>query len=94
MATEVKITSAPQQIAQLSTATVATVQVGFEIIGILPDEVQVYASQVTTAIGQLVDTVDINSPEFQYMDTWTKYNSRRAAFLRSVFVQEQKRMAR
>jgi hypothetical protein len=68
MATEVKITAPPQQLTQLSSATVATVQVQFEVLGILPDVVQIYASQVTSEIGQLVDTVDMSPPEFQYMD--------------------------
>lgn len=68
MPTEVIITPPPQQIAQLSTATVATVQIQFEIHGPLPDKVEIYASQVTGQFGNLVDTVDINSPEFQYID--------------------------
>jgi hypothetical protein len=68
MTTEVTITSAPQQIPKLSNPTTATVQVQFDVLGILPDVVQIYASQVTSEIGQLADTVDMNSPEFQYTD--------------------------
>ncbi len=50
----------------------AQVHVGFEIHGILPDFVQIYASSASgTGPSQLADMVDMSPPEFQYDDIIT-----------------------
>lgn len=54
------------------TNTTAKVQVSFEILGILPDFVEIYASNASgTGPSQLADTVDMSPPEFQYDDIIT-----------------------
>jgi hypothetical protein len=54
------------------TSTTAQVQVSFEIHGILPDFVQIYAVNAAgTGLGVLVDKVDMSPPEINYDDPIT-----------------------
>jgi hypothetical protein len=63
MATQVQITSIKQL---LPVSALASVQIEFVILGILPDLVQIYASGVSGQTGSFVDKVDINPPENTY----------------------------
>jgi len=54
------------------TPTTAQVQVSFEIQGILPDLVQIYAVSASgNGLGSLVDKVDMNPPEIKYDENIT-----------------------
>src|SRR4030095_6934695 len=63
MATNVLITSI-KQLPPISAP--ASVQIDFQVIGILPDLVEIYASGVSDEHGVFVDKGDINSPENTY----------------------------
>jgi hypothetical protein len=55
-----------------TTDTTATIQISFDLLGILPDIVQIYAENAAgTDPANLADTIDINPTENQYTEDFT-----------------------
>ena len=63
MATNISI----KQVVQVGLdAGTAKVRIDFLILGILPDLVEIYAASASNSLGQLIEQVEINSPENDY----------------------------
>jgi hypothetical protein len=63
MATDISI----KQVVQVGLeAGIAKVRIDFLILGILPDLVEIYAAGASNSLGQLIEQVEINSPENDY----------------------------